>query len=213
MEVDGPGKTLEAIGNQATAAASSAPTPKDASPLPDPNALPEHETFLSLLTILLLLDHATSASNDVGLLAKAFDLSTRLTTDYLAHQNRRSLDSLAAKVWFYHSRLAELLETTSADRHAGAWDAIRPSLLAAHRTATLRRDEDTQATALNLLVRNYLGHDLWDQADRLVGKSEFPEFGMGSSVGVVGHVPPGQVARWLYYIGSLPVCLVKTSNR
>lgn len=211
MDLDGtssPAKTLDAIGAHAAAssASSGTATPQPSShkeaPLPNPAALPEHEAYLSLLVLLVLLDRAV-ASKDPSELQTGFDLSTRLTGDYLALQNRRSLDPLAAKIWFYHSRFAELLEAGSpSPSSTSVWDAIRPALLAAHRTATLRRDEDTQATVLNLLVRNYLGHDLWDQADRLVGKSEFPEFGMGSSVGVGGHVPAGQVARWLYYIGA-----------
>ena len=63
-------------------------------------------------------------------------------------------------------------------------------LLAAQRTATLRRDDDCQATLLNLLLRNYLLCDLYDQADKLVSKSSFPESANNA-----------QYARYMYYLG------------
>jgi 26S proteasome regulatory subunit N3 len=64
-------------------------------------------------------------------------------------------------------------------------------LLAAHRTATLRSDDESQAVLLNLLLRNYLHFNLYDQADKLIAKSTFPET-------VSGH----QLARYVYYIGA-----------
>lgn len=66
------------------------------------------------------------------------------------------------------------------------------ALLAAQRTAALRRDDDLQATLLPLLLRNYLEHNLYDQADRLVSKTSFPE----------GTAANAQLARWYYYIGT-----------
>ena len=42
--------------------------------------------------------------------------------------------------------------------------AARSSLLALHRTAVLRHDEYGQETLLNLLLRNYLHYNLYDQA-------------------------------------------------
>lgn len=64
-------------------------------------------------------------------------------------------------------------------------------LLAAQRTAALRRDDDLQATLLPLLLRNYLEHHLYDQADRLVSKTSFPEATAGNA----------QLARYYYYVG------------
>lgn len=65
-------------------------------------------------------------------------------------------------------------------------------LLAAHRTATLRHDEDLQSTLINLLLRNYFNHNLLDQADKLVAKSHFPD-----------SAANGQLARYLYYTGRI----------
>lgn len=47
-------------------------------------------------------------------------------------------------------------------------------LSAAQRTAALRQDDELQAALLNLLIRNYLHYDLYDQADKLVAKATFP---------------------------------------
>ena len=58
------------------------------------------------------------------------------------------------------------------------------------RTATLRHDADGQATLLNLLLRNYLQFNLYDQAEKLVSKSVFPELANNN-----------EWARYLYYTG------------
>lgn len=64
--------------------------------------------------------------------------------------------------------------------------------MASYRTATLRRDNITQATLLNELLRNYLEYNLYDQADKLV--SNIKEFKEPSS---------NQYARFLYYTGRI----------
>lgn len=64
-------------------------------------------------------------------------------------------------------------------------------LLAAQRVAALRKDDDLQATLLNLLLRNYFAFNLYDQADKLIAKTTFPD-----SAG------NNQLARWLYYVGT-----------
>ncbi|KAJ3201251.1 26S proteasome non-ATPase regulatory subunit [Entophlyctis luteolus] len=111
-------------------------------------------------------------------LALATDL-----VDYIQTLNRRTMDPLSAKIFFYYERFHEA---------AGRLAEIRPKLLAAQRTATLRHDEETQAMLLNLLLRNYLHFNLCDQADKLVSKSLFPE-NAGNS----------QSARYYYYLGRI----------
>lgn len=64
------------------------------------------------------------------------------------------------------------------------------NLLAAQRVAALRKDDDLQATLLNLLLRNYFAFNLYDQADKLIAKTTFPD--------TAGN---NQLARWLYYVG------------
>ena len=60
------------------------------------------------------------------------------------------------------------------------------------RTCTLRNDFEGQASLLNLLLRNYLHFNLYDQADKLVSKSTFPETASNN-----------EWARFLYYIGRI----------
>jgi len=67
-----------------------------------------------------------------------------------------------------------------------------PSFLHARlRTSTLRSDYEGQSTILNLLLRNYLHYNLYDQADKLVSKSTFPDTASNN-----------EWARFLYYLGT-----------
>ncbi|KAF9320905.1 26S proteasome non-ATPase regulatory subunit [Podila horticola] len=135
---------------------------------------PEVDVYLHLLVMIFLLDQ--------GQLEKGIDLSNA-TVKTVQDLNRRSLDQLAAKVYFYYARFYEL---------SGALSDIRPVLLNAQRTATLRRDDDTQSTLINLLLRNYFHYNLYDQADKLVSKTTFPEAATNN-----------QLARYMYYLGRI----------
>jgi 26S proteasome regulatory subunit N3 len=108
---------------------------------------------------------------------------SNITVKTVQELNRRSLDQLAAKVYFYYARFYEL---------TGRLAEIRPTLLNAQRTATLRRDDDTQSTLINLLLRNYFHYNLYDQADKLVSKTTFPE-----------NATNNQLARYMYYFGRI----------
>ena len=68
--------------------------------------------------------------------------------------NRRTLDALAARVYFYWAWTTE---------KTGELSDIRGRLLALHRTAVLRHDEYGQETVLNLLLRNYLHYNQYEQ--------------------------------------------------
>lgn len=72
----------------------------------------------------------------------------------LKNHNRRSLDLIAARCYFYYSRAYEL---------DSKFDQIRPFLHAKLRTATLRNDYEGQAVLINCLLRNYLHYNLYDQ--------------------------------------------------
>ena len=48
---------------------------------------------------------------------------------------------------------------------------MRRQLLGLHRLAVLRLDEAGQETVLNLLLRNYLHYNLYEQAEQLRAKS------------------------------------------
>jgi 26S proteasome regulatory subunit N3 len=65
-------------------------------------------------------------------------------------------------------------------------------MLAALRTAALHCDSDTQGTLLTLLLRNFIHYKLYDQADKLVSRTTFPE-SSGNNL----------LARYLYYLGRI----------
>ncbi|KAI9306132.1 proteasome regulatory subunit C-terminal-domain-containing protein [Cunninghamella echinulata] len=138
------------------------------------NILPEIDIYLHLNVLIYLLD-----KNE---LEKGLLLANN-TVDRLVPLNRRTLDLLAARIYFYHARFYELTNRLA---------EIRPLQLAAHKTASLRHDDETQATLLNLLLRNYFVHDLYDQADKLLSKSTFPE-----------NAGNNQAARYAYYLGRI----------
>jgi len=96
---------------------------------------------------------------------------------------QRSGDEICARCYFYYARTAEL---------TGKSGAIRGDLFAGLRTATLRKDEPGQAVLLNGLLRNFIDHNLIDQAQRLASKTVFPE-----------SAPNSEFARYLYYLGRI----------
>ncbi|THH08392.1 hypothetical protein EW146_g9007 [Bondarzewia mesenterica] len=150
-----------------------APTPSKSSPPSEP--APEVEIYLRLLILHRLL---TSFST----YGKAMELAHE-TIEKIQSLNRRSMDAIAAKVWFAVERTYEL---------SGELSEARSLFLAAQRTASLRHDDETQASLLNCLLRSYLQYSLYDQADMLVSKTTFPP-----SAG------NPQYARYHYYIGRI----------
>lgn len=170
--------------------AATAPTPT----VPTKEPSPEVDVYFRLLLILYYLDHEGNE--------KATALAHE-TAEKIHALNRRSLDPIASKVYFYLSRAHEIAGTAAEIRPYASYyflKTLRVSmltcslslLLAAQRTASLRQDDDCQATLINLLLFNYLSDSLYTQADKLVSKTTFP-----SSAG------NPQLARYLYYLGRI----------
>ncbi|RCK60827.1 putative 26S proteasome regulatory subunit rpn3 [Candida viswanathii] len=162
------GYLLELLGKAPSSSAS------DTMDVDSTAVLPEVELYLHLLVQVYLLDteklqELNALSEKVVQLMKSF--------------NRRSLDFIQAKVWFYVCRAKELI---------GDLYSIRSELLYSLRTATLRHDIETTASIITLLLRNYLlSHDI-NQASNLVEKVEFPE-NAGNAL----------VARYYYYLARI----------
>ena len=136
--------------------------------------LPELDVYLHLLLLIHLLDlkrndHAVKCSD--------------LLMTKIAAQNRRTLDLIAAKCFFYHLRVYEL---------TNSMDKIKSFLHSRLRTATLKNDYEGQAVLINCLLRLYLHYNLYDQAAKLVTRSTFPE---------VASI--NEWARYLYYLGRI----------
>ncbi|EGF82036.1 hypothetical protein BATDEDRAFT_23283 [Batrachochytrium dendrobatidis JAM81] len=142
--------------------------------LPAKTSVPESGIFLGLLVAVYF--------HDQKLYSKGTSLTGQLTS-MVQSLNLRTLDPISGRLYFYYARFYEI---------AGKVEEIRPILLAAHRTASLRQDDETQATTLNVLLRHYLSLNLVDQADKLVSKASFPE--------TVGN---NQAARYTYYLGRI----------
>ncbi|KAE9969518.1 hypothetical protein BLS_005324 [Venturia inaequalis] len=111
--------------------------------------------------------------------------------DEIRSLNRRTLDPLASKAYFYLSLFFEQLDPKPPSRQAQVIE-LRGKLLAALRSAVLRKDTETQAAVIVLLLRNYVSTADIAQADALVAQTTFPE-----------TAPHNQMARYLYYLGRI----------
>jgi len=145
---------------------------------------PEMEAFSALLLLILLIDKKEMKDS-------AFKLASSMVP-WLKTFNRVTLNIFAARAYFYLSLAYE---------RQGQLSELRPELLAAYRTACLRHDAMGQATLLNLLLRNYLAYNLYEQALKLVQKTNFPE-----------SRPNSQYARYLLYIGQIKAVQLEYSD-
>jgi len=136
--------------------------------------IPEVDTYLSLLVLIYLIDKK-EADNAVSC---ANDLMKKLDS-----HNRRSMDVISSKCYFYYVRSFEMV---------GKLADTRTILHNRLRTATLRNDFEGQAVLINCLLRNYLHYNLYNQADKLVLKSTFPE-----------QASNNEWARYYYYLGRI----------
>ncbi|KZV53116.1 putative 26S proteasome non-ATPase regulatory subunit 3 [Dorcoceras hygrometricum] len=141
---------------------------------PAKHSLPEIEIYCYLLVLIFLIDQKKYSE------AKA---CSSASISRLKNLNRRTVDVLASRLYFYYSLSYEL---------TGDLAELRGSLLALHRIATLRHDELGQETLLNLLLRNYLHYNLYDQAEKL--RSKAPRFEAHSNQ---------QFCRYLFYLGKI----------
>ncbi|CAB4290892.1 unnamed protein product [Prunus armeniaca] len=138
------------------------------------HALPELEIYSYLLVLIFLIDQ--KKYNEAKACASA-------SIARIKNLNRRTIDVLASRLYFYYSLSYEL---------TGDLAEIRGNLLNLHRIATLRHDELGQETLLNLLLRNYLHYNLYDQAEKL--RSKAPRFEAHSNQ---------QFCRYLFYLGKI----------
>ena len=168
MEVDSDSKTQAAT------------SPNKSSTVKEP--LPEVDIYLAILVQIHL--------HDSNQMEAGANFSTTLVQKIHA-LNRRTLDSLSARVYFYYSVFHEHLAPLPPSPMSPVV-SIRQQLLAALRTAVLRKDTDTQASVTTLLLRNYLSTSHISQADLLVSHTQFPPAASNN-----------QIARYLYYLGRI----------
>jgi len=136
---------------------------------------PEVDVYLHLLVSVFLLDNGK------------FEASGKLLRNLISRMgawNRRTLDSLSAKVFFYFGRAYE---------EQGQFAEIRMDLLQLQRTATLRHNFEGQTVLLNILLRNYLASNLYDQAEKLASHTKFEE----------EKASTNEAARYHFYLGCI----------
>jgi 26S proteasome regulatory subunit N3 len=155
------------------------------------DVIPEVEIFIGILIQVFLYDSKQ--------LQRGVDFSRHLT-ERIQSLNRRTLDSLSAKAYFYLSLFCEHIAPFPPSVQSPIV-SIRPILLAALRTAVLRKDIDTQASVIVLLLRNYLLTSHIAQADLFVSHTQFPE-----------NAANNQVARFLYYLGRIRAIQLRYSE-
>ncbi len=176
-------------GEEKSSSSSSSSVPMDleaaaAAALAVPTAVfPEVEVFVfTAIVTTLLREHLDT---DAAFAATAL-------IDRIRGFNRRSLDQLSSKAYFYFSLAYEQVHRL---------ENIRPTLLALYRTSCVRHDEMGQAVLLNLLLRNYLHYHLVEQAQTLSLRAAFPE-----------NASNNQFCRYLYYMGRVQATQLEYSD-
>lgn len=134
----------------------------------------EVDVYIHLLVLLRLLDND---KKDQAIACSDL-LMTKVTS-----VNRRTLDLLASRCYYYHSRAYEVNNKL---------EEIRAFLHQRLCGATLRKDHEGQAVLINCLLRNYLHYSLYDQAQKLIVKLEFPQ-----------QANTNELARYHYYMGRI----------
>jgi len=183
MEVDGKQDAKDAkeggLGTGRLRGAKSAMTP----------LLPEVDAYLHLLLLLFLLDVDQKGDNKAA--SKSLECAEALMLK-LVTANRRSMDHMAARCYYYYTRAYET---------SGRVAEINGVLHARLRTATLRNDFEGQAVLINCILRSYISQNLYDQADKLVNKTNFPESASNN-----------EWARYLYYLGRIKAIQLEYSE-
>ncbi|TYZ58192.1 hypothetical protein PybrP1_003847 [[Pythium] brassicae (nom. inval.)] len=158
--------------------------PETPAPLPVLDLI-EVEVYFFLYVLAALVKYA---------LADDARLAAQTALARAALWNRRTLDALQAKLFTYYAGVLEQFFPRELP-------ALRGALLAAHRTACLRYDEIGQATLANLLLRNLLHENLFEQAYKFVTKTTFPEAASNN-----------QFVRYLYYVGRVQAVQLEYSE-
>ena len=150
-------------------------TPQSDQFAPNPLLLPEVDCYIHLIIVIFMMD--------LGLNLNAENCSNILV-EKLGNYNRRSLDHVASRCYFYHTLSHEVMDQLA---------NIRGKLHARLNIANLHNDFQSQGVLINCLLRNYLHYNLYDHANKLVLKETFPEQVSTNS----------EWARYLYYLGRI----------
>ncbi|KAJ6731107.1 26S PROTEASOME NON-ATPASE REGULATORY SUBUNIT 3-RELATED [Salix viminalis] len=137
----------------------------------------ELEIYCYFLMLLFLIDQNRYSE------AKAFSSAAVARVKNLSRGACPTAGVLASRVYFYYSYVHEILDELA---------EIRWNLLEWYSVAALNHDELGQETLLNLLLRNYLHYNLYEQAEKL--RSKAPKILTRSNK---------QTLRYLFYTGKI----------
>ncbi|CAD8045180.1 unnamed protein product [Paramecium primaurelia] len=135
----------------------------------------EVNVFIQCLYLIWLFQQKQSeAYEQVNVLGKQL-------LQQVQQNNKRYLDTLLGVIYEYLSKSHEKL---------GKLNQIRDVLFEGYRNACQNRDENGQAILINLILRNFIHYNQYEQSYNFLKKTEFPEHAFGN-----------QQARFLYYTG------------
>lgn len=152
----------------------------------------EVETWLLSLMVRLSwkekkFGHAYDlAQKTLAILTKHVDVAASNVTN-ASGPTMSSLFPLLARMYRYRSLVAESL-TENPQIASG----LRQDMIKAHGMASLRRDIDSQATLLNLMLHDLLNSSQVEQAQKLLTNSTFPDSASNN-----------QLCRYLYHSGRI----------
>ena len=144
--------------------------------------LPEVEVYLFtlILTTMLRYEHLNQAS------ASASEQLIQRIRQF----NRRTLDLLNAKAYFYFSLAFERINKLN---------QIRSSLMTLYQTSCYHQDAMSRSVLLNCLIRNYYNYNLIQQVQLLTDKTSL----YSSDTGISDTVSHNQYCRYVYYLGRM----------
>ena len=150
-----------------------------------PGYCPENDIYIHLLTVIWLFDQSKSEKS-AEMLGDCIEAVNVLVTRLSEWSDRGGIDQFQARAFFFQAQALE---------QAGM--SLQSCIAFWHqhiRTAILRAHTHTQAILYNLLLRTYLEHDQYDQADKFMHKTDFPK-----------NADNNQWARYYYYTGKVKV--------
>ncbi|ODV64147.1 proteasome regulatory particle lid subunit RPN3 [Ascoidea rubescens DSM 1968] len=150
--------------------------------------IPEIDLYIHFLFQLFLHDN-----NHLEILNNLNSKIIQLMNSY----NKRTLDYIQAKIWFYISRTCELLDINHNNNNQvnESFDNLinlRSPLLLALKSSSLKHDTETHASIITLLLRNYLITNDIQQSINFIEKIQFPT-NAGNNL----------ISRYYYYLARI----------
>ncbi|KAG7363033.1 proteasome regulatory subunit domain containing protein [Nitzschia inconspicua] len=151
----------------------------------------EVESWLLSLQVRLLwkeekyTEAMTLVEKGIATVLNHLDVASQKMTS-AAGVSMSSLFPLLARLYRYRSLVADAVKDPNIALY------LRGEMSKAHNMACLRRDFESQATLLNLMLRDLLQHSQIEQAHKLLSNANFPESASNN-----------ELCRYLYYSGRI----------